>query len=115
MTTTRRPISRPPRRPFTPEALAAFRKMRELEGECTCAKIDREEQPQPCRACDAWWEQHSILHDALHCEPWEWPCVEHLDAVAPYPANSPAAKNWKSDLEAQARYRELARAAGICG
>src|SRR6516225_9870558 len=96
---------------ITPEALAAFRKMRELERQCTCPKTDWEgeywKRPPPCWACDAWWEQHWVLHQALRCEPWEWPCVEHPDTVAPYPAGSPAAKNWKPDLEAQARYRAL--------
>jgi hypothetical protein len=102
---------------FTSEALAAFRKMRELEGQCTCPEIDWKgeywKRPPPCRVCDAWWEQHWFLHQALGCEPWEFPCVEHPEAVAPYPAGSPAAKNWKPDLEAQARYRALAKAADI--
>jgi hypothetical protein len=101
---------------ITPEALAAFRKMRELERQCTCPKTDWEgeywKRPPPCWACDAWWEQHWVLHQALRCEPWEWPCVEHPDTVAPHPAGSPAAKNWKPDLAAQARYRTLQTACG---
>ena len=39
--TRRTPLSRPSRRTFTPEALAAFRKLRNHRG-CTCKPIDWE-------------------------------------------------------------------------
>jgi len=117
VTTKRTPIKRPTRQSFSPEALAAFREMYKLARECSCPPIDwggdYRKRPPPCSACDAWWEAHSVLHKALRCEPWEFPCVENPNTVAPYPAGSPAGKNWQPDVEAQARYRALAEAAGI--
>jgi hypothetical protein len=101
---------RPHDEKLTPAALAAFRKMRKLERQCTCPEIDWAGEywkRQRCAACDAWWEQHSILHEEMHCAIWQWPCVENPNAVSPYPEGSFAAKNWKPDLEAQARYRLL--------
>ena len=41
MTTKRTPINRPPRDRITPEALAAFRRMHELENECTCPEREK--------------------------------------------------------------------------
>jgi hypothetical protein len=41
---------------------------------------------------------------------WEWPCVQHPDTVSPYPKGSYADKNWRPNLEAQARYIALEEA-----
>jgi hypothetical protein len=114
MSTKRTPIGRPPQlTSFPPEALAAFRKMQELEGRCRCKPRDWKGEywkHTECKACQDWWDQHGILHEALRCKPWQWPCVEHPDSVAPYPTGSAAAKSWQPDLEAQALYRALAAA-----
>ena len=111
MSTKRTPIGRPPSgRQFSPKALAAFREMRKLEEQCTCPPRDwggKYWEFERCEACKEWWRQHSLLHDELRLEPWEWPAVEHPDAVSPYPEGSHAANNWKPDLEAQERYRAL--------
>jgi hypothetical protein len=97
MPTNRTPIHRPPRTPrFTPAALDAFRQMLRLERECCCEPIDWDKEywnHKQCAACDQWWEQHSVLRKELQTKPWQWPCVERPGAG--------------SDLEAQARYREL--------
>jgi hypothetical protein len=115
MSTKRRPINRPRRDDrFTPAALEAFRKMRELEGRCRCKPRNWAGEywkHKPCRACDEWWEQHAVLYAELRCKLWEFPCVEHpADAASPYPKGSWADKNWQPDLDAQARYRALAEA-----
>ena len=95
MPTTRRRVSRLQRPPFPPEALAAFRKMVELE--------ERSEYwPPDGDVARAWWGQHHVLHQALRCKPWQFPCVEYPDVEGPHP-----------DPEAQARYRALAAASGI--
>jgi hypothetical protein len=115
MSTKRTPINRPPRgNRFTPAALAAFREMQRLADACTCAPVnwdgehwDREQ----CKACEQWWQQHSILVDELRLKPWQWPAVESPDATCPYPEGCYAAQQWKPDLAAQARYRLLEQAA----
>ena len=113
MTTKRTPVRPSGRIKITPAAVAAFREMQKLR--CTCPPIDWAgkywERPEECAACKKWWEQHSILHDELKLEPWDWPAYEHPNARPPYPEGSPAAKSWKPDLEGQARYRMLKAAA----
>ena len=89
----------PPKQPFTPAALAAFKRMRVLENKCTCALLA--DQNELCPACEKWWEQHRKLHDELRCKPSDWPCVENPDAPPRYR---------KPDLEAQARWRALEEA-----
>jgi hypothetical protein len=75
MSTKRTPINRPPRlTTFPPEALAAFKEMLRLEGRCRCKPRDWDGEywkHTECRACEQWWDQHWILHQALHCKPWE--------------------------------------------
>jgi hypothetical protein len=115
MGTKRVPVSRPSVTRITPAALAAFEAMRKLRRACTCEPIDWggkywERGPQ-CSSCQEWWLQHSILHHELRCKPWQWPCIEHPDSVTCFPEGSPAALAWKPDLEAQARWRMLAKAA----
>jgi hypothetical protein len=88
--------------------------MRNLETLCSCDPIDWEGaywKRQLCPACEVWWEHHSILHDELRLRPWEWPAIETPGALPCYPEGSPAALAWKPDLEAQARYRALEKAA----
>jgi hypothetical protein len=109
----RRRSSRPPS--FTPAALEAFRKLHALEDQCTCPERDWNGEywkHQQCAACDAWWEQFGIIHDELRLQPWDF-AVQHPDATSGYPEGCQADKNWKPDLEAQARYRALAAACGI--
>jgi hypothetical protein len=102
----------PPR--FSDAAIEAFRKMRELEEQCTCEPRDWEGEywkHRRCVACDAWWEQHAILADELDdIKLWQWPVVETPGAVPIYPEGSRAARIWKPDLEAQERWRALEQA-----
>jgi hypothetical protein len=110
MNTKRTPFARPLRHPISETALEAFRLMRELEGKCTCPPRNWHGEywkHQQCKACGDWWEQNSILHDALQLRPWQWPAVENPAAENPYSAGSPAAAHWKPKLEAQARWRAL--------
>ena len=98
MTTNRRRIPRLQREQFTPAALDAFRRMQELDYPCTCTPLAFADTR--CSACKEWWIQHSKLHDELRCKLWDWPCVE--DPAAP--------PEWRSDPEAQARWRALMEA-----
>jgi hypothetical protein len=79
------------KKPFSPEALAIFSAMVELEN-----KSDSDEWPPPGKE---WWKLHSALHRALECKPWQWPCVEYPDVIGPRP-----------NPEGQARYRALQKA-----
>ena len=90
----------PPNQPLTPAAIAAFKRMRVLENECTCAPDAFADTR--CAACKEWWVQHSKLHAELRCKPWDWPCVQ--DPAAPSQYRAP-------DLTAQKRYRALEEAA----
>lgn len=115
MGTKRVPVGRPPVASITPAALAAFEAMRKLRRTCTCEPIDWGGKywargPQ-CSSCEEWWRQHSILHHELRCKPWQWPCIEHPNSVTCFPEGSPAARAWKPNLEARARWRVLAKAA----
>ena len=90
------------------EAVRLFREMCEIE--CTCEPIDwggRYWERVQCAACDEWWRLHSLLHKELGAKLWEWPCIQHPEAVSCFPEGSPAAKAWKPDLEAQARWLAL--------
>lgn len=115
MTTTRTPIGRPPKARITPAAIAAFKKMLELEEACSCAPINWEKywERERCAACKQWWEQHSVLWRELKLPPWIWPAYEHPGAVTPYPEGSHAAKSWQPDLKGQERYRLLCVAAEL--
>jgi hypothetical protein len=117
MTTTRTPIRRTSRAAqITPKAIEAFRMMRRLETKCICEPIDWVTpdaywKHEECVFCERWWDQYSILHDELKAEIWDWPCIQTPGAVTPYPEGSYAAEHWKPNLEGQARYRMLERAA----
>ena len=117
MGTKRRPINRPPRIGFfTEAALAALRNMYELKQQCRCRPRNWKGEywkHTPCRACDEWWAQHAILFEELHCQPWDFPCVQRPGVTSPYPRGSYADRNWKRNLGAQERYQMLAEAAGI--
>ena len=113
MTTTRRPRSRPIKPEISAAAIAAFRKMQQLDLQCTCAPDwdGAYWEHQECRACEQWFRQHRILWGELSLQPWQWPAIETPGAVSPYPEGSDAALNDKPDLEAQERYCMLERAA----
>jgi hypothetical protein len=113
MTTKRKPIARLGRAQIFAAALDAFRRMQQLEQQCTCAPDRlgwRLWCAGGCSTCDQWWEHHAILHRELRLRPWQFPAVEHPDAQCPYPAGSYAAGRWRPDEEAQARYRALENA-----
>jgi hypothetical protein len=116
MSTKRTPINRPSRFWITPGAIAAFNEMQTLENACTCAPVKWTRtywKHEPCQACEQWWRQHAILHDALRLTPEQWPAIEDPDAVSPYPEGSQARSDDdnKPDHEAQARFRLLRAAA----
>ena len=93
MPTNRTRRRRPQRTPaFTSAAINAFRRMQEPE-------ISSEE----------WTAQQWIIHDELRLQPWER-AVQDPEATPPYPEGTYAFKNWKPDLEAQARWRALEEA-----
>jgi hypothetical protein len=100
----------------TPVALDAFRRMHELNEQCTCKPRDwagKYWKHEPCAACEQWWRQHEILSGELALPIWYFPVVERPDARSPYPKGSAADKDWRPDREAQERYKTLAKAAGI--
>jgi hypothetical protein len=115
MSTKRTPINRPARQQIPPEALDIFRKMKTVEqrDDCRCEPRDWDGAYwdwTPCRSCEEWNALNAALCRPLKLRPWQFPAVEHPDAQCPYPAGSHAAAQWKPDLEAQARYRELENA-----
>jgi len=55
-----------------------------------------------CAGCEEWWRLHSLLHKELGAKLYPAPRGRHL-----FPEGSPAAKAWKPDLKAQARWRAL--------
>jgi hypothetical protein len=93
MGTKRTPIGRSSTPQLTPRAIAAFRRMRELEEQCTCEPVDPERywELRPCAACDAWWREHWILHQEFGCRPWEFPCIREPDVDA-LPSSNPWAR-----------------------
>lgn len=98
MPTNRQPIRRPPRGPtITGEAIATFRRMYELEYVCDCGGDPKAR----CAPCKEYFRLDSKLCDLLKLKPWEFPAVRHPDA------------DGEPDHEARARYRALAKAAGI--
>ena len=85
--------------------------MQKLEAECTCPTDWTDKHCERCAACEGWWQQNSILCRELRLPPWEFPAVQHPDAVPAYPKGSPAYEKWQPDLAAQARWRALMEAA----
>jgi hypothetical protein len=75
--TKRRPINRPQRTRFTPDVLEAFRRLKGT------------------RTQENWWKAHNILHNALRCQPWQWPCVEPPDADRNYEPRPEAVALWR--------------------
>jgi hypothetical protein len=113
MATIRTPINRPNAQRLSAEAVRLFRAMQDIE--CTCEEIDWKGKywdHSECAGCDEWWRLHSLLHKELGAMLWEWPCIQHPDAVTCFPEGSPAAKAWKPDRKAQARWLELEAAHG---
>jgi hypothetical protein len=90
------------------EAVRLFREMYDLE--CTCEPIDwkgKYWEHTECAGCAEWWRLHGILHKELQAKLWEWPCIQHPDAVTCFPDGSPAAKAWKPNTAAQERWLAL--------
>ena len=121
MATKRTPINREQRRRITPEAIEAFRRIKKVEGACTCPPRDWggeywKHEPS-CDACSEWSAAESVLSKELALRPWEWPAVLHPDAQCPFPAGSYAAERWhrEKDEDAIARYREMEEALARLG
>jgi hypothetical protein len=49
---------------------------------------------------------HDQLCDELQMPPWRWPCIPRN----PYPPNSPGAREWRPDREAQELRDQLDKA-----
>ena len=105
MNTKRTRITRPRRGKYPPEAVEIFARMQKLEPKCTCVLLA--DETECCPTCEAWWAEHSKLHRLLRAKLWEWPCIESPDY------DPPAGENRYSppDVEAQQRYKQLARMA----
>jgi hypothetical protein len=98
---------------FTPRALEVFRRMCELETKCWCEPVDwngKYWEHRACPACETRGDLMSVLHSELQLKPWQHP-IERPGAVSGYPPGSMADRQWRPDLEAQARYRALKSAA----
>jgi hypothetical protein len=94
---------------ITETAVKLFREMRLCH--CTCPPRDFDEPEfTECSACKTWWSLHFDLHRQLGRKLWQWPCVQHPAARSPYPKDSPADRDWKPDVEAQALWQALAAA-----
>lgn len=102
MPTRRTPINRPQRMRFTPEAIAAFRRMQRANHDVTT---------------DEWWAAHNALAAALRSKPWEWPVVLVPDEPCPFPANCHAEREWhrrrEQRPEAFALFAELTEATAM--
>jgi hypothetical protein len=70
--TRRTPITRRPGMQITAEAVRLFEAMSKLK--CSCP-VPKPVTQGPCPGCLQWYDLHAALHEALGCEPWEWPCV----------------------------------------
>jgi hypothetical protein len=94
---------------FSAEAIATFRRMQVLEGQCECPELDwlgEYWKHEMCEACEEYLRLHSRLHGLLHLQPWE------LAVQNPAYEGNPDNKAYpKPDREAQARYRELDKSA----
>jgi hypothetical protein len=97
---------------ITPAAIAAFRKIKELEAACSCLPRNWEKywEHEPCASCEARATQWAKLRAELHLPPWQWPPVQNPDARNPYPAGSRAAAGWKPYPAAQELWRILEEA-----
>jgi hypothetical protein len=75
-----------------------------LENDCSCPDYS-------CTACKQWWVEHRNLHRELGLTPWQYPAVEAPGTPCPFPPDSPAARDWQPDYEAEARWGQLFQAA----
>jgi hypothetical protein len=98
---------------ITPAAIAAFRKIKELEAECACPPRNWEKywKHEPCASCEKKARQMTIIRDELPLPPWQWPPVQNPDVKNPYPAWSVAQRQWKPYPAAQTLWRILEEAA----
>jgi hypothetical protein len=85
MSTRRTPISRTPSPRISPAAIRLFDHMRR------------------CSDGERWWRLHSDLVDELGTKPWQWPCIQAPNTQSSY-------IGWKPNLEAQERWKMLAKA-----
>lgn len=97
MTSKRTPLRRDMARRITPEAVEAFKRMEALRASCTCLPRDWEGkywEHEPCASCEAWWDAHSILHDALRLPVSQYPAFEYPDDTNPWPEDSNMGREW---------------------
>jgi hypothetical protein len=90
MPTKRTPITRGPRDRYPAEAIAVFAQMQWLESRC-----DWEIPGDAC--CAEWVDLQALLHELLHCQPWEWWCVP--------PQRPPAGVVYRNQWDERARQR----------
>jgi hypothetical protein len=105
MSTKRTPTNRLAKKiRVTPEILATFKKIVELERLCTCPPINPAKywaHREECVACREFWVLEERLGHLLHLRPWEFPSIERPGSVE------------LADFEAQERYRALAHAVAL--
>jgi hypothetical protein len=87
--------------------------MLELEEQCSCEPRDWNGaywKHEPCPACEAWGNEHSIVMDELQLAPHE--DIQDPDAKSPYPEGCFADKHFYSsrDPAAMERWRALEQA-----
>ena len=75
MPTNRIPLRRAVQIHVTPAAVEAFRRLLELDAQCTCPPPAYPNQHEDCPACEQWWERHDIIAQEMGARPWEAPCV----------------------------------------
>ena len=81
-----------------------FRRLEKLSAACTCAPRDwggEYWKHEPCAACDEWWEEYRVLHDALNLMPHQWPGIRHPDEQCPYPTGCYAAEHWHRERQGE--------------
>lgn len=75
MPTNRTPRRRAAQIQVTSRAVEAFRRLLELEEQCTCPPPEYPKFHDLCPACTEWFVQHRIIASEMDARPWEAPCV----------------------------------------
>jgi len=116
MPTLRTPIARMRKKSFTPEAIAAFKRLVEIfeEGDCICPPIDWErywEERPKCAACKAYIKAEGELVSLLNFKPWERLDNPHM--AIPHPPGTPEPEPDQNQRQGHALWRRLEAASGV--
>jgi hypothetical protein len=113
--TKRNPIRRPTVQQISARAVELYgalrRASRARRGAIDCTNAKSGYCTTKCRACQAWYDAHDVLHTELRLKPWEWPALPRC----PFPPGSAAAREWHpGDAQRELQERlEAARRAAI--